>query len=276
MPTKPADDEGSVGASSSPSSILLTVAYDGAALSGFAPQPEVRTVSGELLAALRALDPSITSIRGASRTDAGVHARGQIVAFDPERNIPPRGWVLGVNAHLPRDVAVRRARVVPHGYEPRASRLGKRYRYLVMRDPVRDPLLEHVAWRVGGRFDLELARAEASTLLGTHDFAAFRTASDPRVDTMRTLSRADLEEGALGDDRIVALVIEGTAFLHNMVRIIAGTLVDVAQGRIAAGAVKRAIASLDRRDLGITAPAHGLVLDEVFVAPNAEWGASWP
>ncbi len=273
MPTTPADVAPAGGVTSS---ILLTVAYDGAELSGFAPQPSVRTVSGELLQALRCLDPSVQTIRGASRTDAGVHSRGQIVAFDPERNIPTRGWVLGVNAHLPRDVAVRRARVVPRGYEPRASRLGKRYRYLVIRDPVRDPLLEHVAWRVGGRFDLDLARTEASALLGTHDFAAFRTASDPRLETHRTLTRAELVEGVRGDARLVELVIEGNAFLHNMVRIITGTLVDVAQGRLAPGAVARAIESLDRKDLGITAPAHGLVLDEVFVEPTAEWGESWP
>lgn len=258
LPTA-ADDDGP------PTGVLLTVAYDGAGFSGFAPQRDRRTVYGTLLEAARALDPGVHVLRGASRTDAGVHARGQIVALDPRRTIPLRGWVLGMNAHLPDDVAVRRAHEVQRGYEPRASRLGKRYRYLVMRDVVRDPRLDKISWRVGAQLDVARARREAHLLVGTHDFKGFRSSHDDRDVTVRTIMRAEIVEGVLDDARLMELVVEGSAFLHNMMRIVIGTIVGVASGRLAEGAVSRAIASGRRDDLGVTAPPHGLSLDEVFV-----------
>jgi tRNA pseudouridine38-40 synthase len=259
-----------------PAGILLTVSYDGEAFAGYAPQPGQRTVYGALLDAARKLDPTIDLLRGASRTDAGVHAFGQIVAFDPAGNIPPRGWVLGMNAHLDADVAVRRAQPVPRGLEPRAFRSGKRYRYLVMRDQVRDPHLERTSWRIGGSLDVGAMRAEAASLLGTHDFKAFRSSSDERTDTTRTITRAEIIEGAHGDARLLSIVVEGSAFLHNMIRIVVGTLVDVAGGRLAPGACARALASKARTDLGITAPAKGLALDEVFYDVPSSWGVAWP
>jgi tRNA pseudouridine38-40 synthase len=259
-----------------PFDVLLTVAYDGERFSGFAPQPSQRTVFGELLTAVRVLDDQVETLRYASRTDAGVHARGQLVAISPRTIIPPRGWVLGLDAHLPNDVAVRRAREVPKGFEPRASRLGKRYRYRIMRDAVRNPLLDRHAWRLGGAIDVERGRAEAALLLGTHDFKAFRSSADARTSTIRTIRRADVVESTLDDARMLDVIVEGDAFLHNMVRIVVGTIVDVAMGRLEPGAVVRAVASGRRDDLGVTAPAHGLTLDEVFVAPTDEWGAAWP
>src|SRR5689334_9947818 len=99
--------------------VLLSVAYDGGPFAGFAPQPSQRTIAGELLGALRALDPSVREVRGVSRTDAGVHARDQRVAFDTLTSIPPRGWVLGATRHLPREIAIRRAAYVPAGFTPR-------------------------------------------------------------------------------------------------------------------------------------------------------------
>jgi tRNA pseudouridine38-40 synthase len=253
-------------------SILLTVAYDGASFFGFAPQREGRTVHGVLTDAIRSLDPGAGKLRGASRTDSGVHARGQAVAFDPSRTIPPKGWVLGVNAALPTDVAVRAAREVMPGFEPRAHGRGKRYRYGLMVDRVRDPLEEARRWRIDPPFDLAAARAEGTLAIGTHDFRAFRTASDPRVDTVRTLGRVDVVEI---DARALEIVVEGSAFLHNMVRILVGAIVDVARGRLRPGAIARALASGARADLGITAPAHGLLLDEVFLELEPA-GAAWP
>ena len=114
--------------------MLLTVAYDGRPFAGFVQQPGQRTVAGELLGALQALDPKVREIRGASRTDAGVHAHGQRVAFDAEAGIPMRGWVLGTARHLPPEIAVRRAAKVPEGFVPRFQNQGKRYRYLLLRD----------------------------------------------------------------------------------------------------------------------------------------------
>lgn len=227
-----------------------------------------------LTAAVHSIDPGASFLRGASRTDSGVHARGQVVAFDPSRDIPCKGWVLGVNAALPTDLAIRRAQEVEPGFEPRAKSRGKRYRYTVMLDRVRDPLLDGRAWRVDPPFDRERTHAEARMLLGTHDFRAFRASSDERIVTTRTLDKVELRD----HDRGFEVVVEGSAFLHNMVRIIVGTLVDVGRGRLSPGAVARALASGDRTDLGMTAPAQGLTLDEVFLelgdVPSES--LSWP
>lgn len=256
--------------------ILLTVAYDGRRFAGFVPQPGQRTVAGELLSALSALDPGVREIRGASRTDAGVHARGQRVAFDPTRPIPPRGWALGVGRHLPDEIAVRRAAVVPAGFVPRFESTGKRYRYTLLRDRVRDPFLEGRAWRVAGLSApgaLDRAREEAAHLIGTHDFSAFRSSADTRESTVRTLRSVEVTED-VRDPRIVAVDVSGDAFMHNMVRIIVGALVDIARGRLPKGAILRALASKDRRDLGVTAPPDGLCLERVDL--RSEGSSAWP
>ncbi len=285
-----AEDGGAGPSSSAPSSdgapassggvlrrgVLLTVAYDGGPFAGFALQPSQRTVAGELLGALRAVDPTVREIRGASRTDAGVHARGQRVAFDTGAGLPARGWALALARHLPREIAVRRAAFVPAGFSPRFANRGKHYRYLILRDPVRDPFLEGRAWRAPGLASAEAPerlRREAAHAVGTHDFAAFRSSADARRDTVRTLRAVDVSDDP-ADGRILRVDVVGDAFLHNMVRILVGTLVDVARGRFEEGAVTRALASRDRRDAGITAPGEGLYLEEVVLDDEGE--GAWP
>lgn len=255
--------------------VLLTLAYDGTAFSGFARQPNARSIAGELDGAVRALDPRASLVRGASRTDAGVHARGQVVAFDSTANIPPRGWVLGLLAHLPDEIAVTRAARVADGYDPRQHAVRKTYRYLVLQSPVRDPFLRHRAWRVGDRLNHEVLRGELEDLLGEHDFAAFRSSSDERTETVRRIVRAELLRDG-GDERCLTLEIQGDRFMHRMVRIIAGTVIDVARGRLPRGAVRRALQSLSRRDLGMTAPASGLCLEQIELddAGQDAWPAS--
>ena len=255
--------------------VLLTVAYDGRPFSGFVPQPGQRTVAGELLTALREVDPSIREIRGASRTDSGVHAYGQRVAFDPERDIPPRGWVLATTRHLPPEIAIRRAAVVPRGFTPRFESQRKHYRYVVFRDKLRDPFLEGRAWRIEGLDDDAMARAatEAKLALGTHDFAAFRSSADQRVNTTRTIERFTIEVD-VADPRLVRIDVEGTAFMHNMVRILVGTLMDVARKRREPGAITRALVSHQRGHLGITAPPDGLYL--VSMTLSNEGTSPWP
>jgi tRNA pseudouridine38-40 synthase len=252
--------------------VLLEVAYDGTAFHGWAEQRALRTVEDTLRGAILAIDPRVGRLRGASRTDAGVHAEGQLVAFDALRDVPLRGWVLGLNKHLPEDVAVRAARVVPVGYSPRFSSLGKRYRYRMLVDSVRDPLWRARAWRLPA-LDAQALRAEAEAALGTHDFASFRSSGDARPTTVRTLTRVEVQNEV--DRRIVGVVIEGSAFLHNMVRILVGTMADVGRGRLESGAVARALLVKDRRAAGTTAPAHGLVLERVDVqlpeGPSERW-----
>jgi tRNA pseudouridine38-40 synthase len=253
--------------------VLLQVAYDGTAFHGWAAQREARTVEETLRGAVLEMDPRAGPLRGASRTDAGVHAQGQLVAFDASRDIAPRGWVLGLNKHLPDDMAVRASCAVPPGYAPRFAARGKRYLYRVLVDDVRDPQWRTRAWRVP-RLDRALLACEAESACGTHDFAGLRASGDARIHTVRTLTRVAIESEA--DARIVAVVVEGNAFLYNMVRILVGTMVDVARGRLRAGAIARAIATRDRGAAGTTAPAHGLSLERVDVAMPAEAGDPWP
>lgn len=255
--------------------VLLTVAYDGTAFSGWASQRDARTVEDALRGAIRALDPRAEGPRGSSRTDAGVHAEGQLAAFDASLEIPARGWVLALNQHLPDDVSVRAARTVPVSYSPRFASKKKRYRYRLLLDKVRDPLLRDRAWRIGYDLDMEAMKREAQAIVGTHDFAAFRSAGDERDVTTRTIHAVTVEpEGAEG--RVWGVAIEGNAFLYNMVRILVGTLVDVARGHLAEGTIARALASRDRSHAGQTAPAQGLVLEHIDVEVPDEAGEPWP
>jgi len=187
---------------------LLSVAYDGAGFAGWARQPKGRTVEEILAGAILAVDPAASAPRGTSRTDAGVHAEAQPVAFDAALPIEPRGWVLAINANLPDDVAVRSARAVPAEYAPRFASRGKRYRYRLLLDVVRDPNARARTWRVGWTLDLERMRREGERLVGRHDFAAFRTSSDERKETTRTLTRVSVERES---ERVVAIVVEGDA-----------------------------------------------------------------
>jgi tRNA pseudouridine38-40 synthase len=253
--------------------VLLEVAYDGTEFHGWAAQSGARTVEETLRGAVLALDPRASRLRGTSRTDAGVHAEGQLVAFDAEREIPAKGWTLGLNQHLPEDVAVRSARGVPPGFSPRFASRGKRYRYRVLADPVRDPRWRVRAWRVS-ELDPAAMQREGQAALGTHDFAAFRSAGDERATTVRTLTRVDVERGP--DPRVLSVVVEGDAFLYNMVRILVGTMVDVGRGRLAPGAVARALETRERRVGGVTAPAHGLVLEKVHLDLPEGTGEPWP
>jgi tRNA pseudouridine38-40 synthase len=253
--------------------VLLEVAYEGTAFHGWASQRAERTVEDTLRGAVLAMDPRASPLRGTSRTDAGVHAEGQLVAFDASREIPARGWVLGLNRHLPDDLSVRRALAISRGFAPRFAAHKKRYRYRVLVDPVRDPEWRSRAWRVSS-IDPTVMAVEAEAALGTHDFAAFRSSGDGRVNTVRTLTRVEVEREA--DPRIVAVVVEGNAFLYNMVRILVGTMVDVGRGRLGVGAISRGLGDGARGSVGTTAPAHGLVLERVDVVLPEGAGECWP
>ena len=251
--------------------ILLFVSYDGSDFSGFWRQANARTVAGELQSAIWAVDPAATIISCASRTDAGVHARNQPVSFVTQKELTMRGWVLAMAARLPEGVCVTRAARVPLDFDPRRDPLWKRYCYRVRRSQVEDPFLGPFSWRVGQSLDLSKMKAEAATLVGTHDFAAFRSIDDNRPETLREMRSITLSET---DYDCLNIEVTGNRFMYNMVRIIAGTLVDVGRGKLKPGAGLRAIASGNRRDLGMTAPARGLTLEHVELRT---WGSdSWP
>ncbi|MEO8875369.1 MAG: tRNA pseudouridine(38-40) synthase TruA [Polyangiaceae bacterium] len=257
--------------------VLLKVAYDGTNFSGWATQKGQRTVQETIDGAIRALDPNGSVGRGCSRTDAGVHAEGQLVAFDASLPLQPRGWVLALNANLPDDVAVRSARKIDVGYNPRWGSKSKRYRYRLLLDRVRDPLLHHRAWRIGWPLDFEKMNRDAAQILGTHDFGAFRSAHDERDITIRNITRAEITRDS---DRIASFVIEGNAFLYNMVRILMGTLVDVGRDKLKEGAIARALQnplhSEGRKLAGMTAPSHGLTLEHIDIGLQNDDGEPWP
>ena len=262
--------------------VLLTVAYDGRRFSGWARQTNARSVAGELDGAIAAIDPKASQTRGLSRTDAGVHAREQLVAFDTDKDIGLRGWVLALSQHLPDEIAVVRATRVTPGFDARRLATRKVYRYTVLHSLVRDPFLEGRAWRVMERFNHSDLNAIAQSLVGKHDFAAFRGAADTRTETVRQIFRIEVRP-AHSDQRITQVEVEGDKFLYNMVRIIVGTLIDIGRERRPKDALTRALASGERTDLGMTAPPDGLCLERVIVehgvlvdGTSFHQLASWP
>ena len=254
--------------------VLLTVAYDGSRFSGFARQPTARTIAGELDGAVRAVAPDASLVRGASRTDAGVHARGQRVAFDVDRALPARAWVHSLNRELPAEIVVRRAAGVEPGFEPRFSARQKTYRYVILESVVRSPFWDARAWRLGERLNHELMRQAAAPLVGEHDFRAFRAAEDQRENTVRRLFRIEVRTRSSDDGELTEIFVEGSGFLHRMVRIIVGSLVDVGIGRLRGTALAAALDDKKRTSLGRTAPPDGLCLDSMLLAD--EGVDAWP
>ena len=244
--------------------IHLIVEYDGTAYAGWQRQANAMTVQEKLERAIRKLTGEELCVSGASRTDAGVHALGQSAHFDTESRIPADKFSFALNTLLPPDIRVTRSEEVPLEFHARFSTRGKRYRYLFHAAPHAGALTRNTHAHVIYPLDAERMQAEAQDLVGTHDFAAFAASGSVVKDTVRTIYRAEVtREGSE-----IRLVVEGSGFLYNMVRIIAGTLIGVGSGKLEPGAFKRAIASGDRLDLGITAPAHGLTLMEVFYDPD--------
>ncbi|MET0385666.1 MAG: tRNA pseudouridine(38-40) synthase TruA [Polyangiales bacterium] len=259
--------------------VRLTLAYDGTQFAGFQRQLEVRTVQGVLEQAISHITQQPAIARGAGRTDAGVHAEGQVVAFDTDRELTPRRWLLALNRYLPDDVAVQAVDACEPGYDPRFDALDKLYRYLFYLGLARAPLIRHRAWqlarsgehddlaplgRTATRLDVSAMRAAGAALIGTHDFRAFRAADDLRENTQRTLHRVELIEDFRAQPNVIALEVKGSAFMKNMVRIIAGTLVAVGRGRLTPNDVAGLLsADAVRHRHSETAPAQGLTLVHV-------------
>ena len=244
--------------------IHLIVEYDGTAYAGWQRQANAMTVQEKLERAILKLTGEELCVSGASRTDAGVHALGQSAHFDTESCIPADKFSFALNTLLPPDIRVTRSEEVPLEFHARFSTRGKRYRYLFHAAPHAGALTRNTHAHVIYPLDVEKMQAEAQDLVGTHDFAAFAASGSVVKDTVRTIYRAEVSR----EGSEIRLIVEGSGFLYNMVRIIAGTLIGVGSGKLEPGAFKRAIASGDRLDLGVTAPAHGLTLMEVFYDPD--------
>jgi tRNA pseudouridine38-40 synthase len=267
----------------------LTLEYDGTDFVGWQRQPNGRSVQEVLEKALAELLGGPVSTAAAGRTDAGVHAMGQVVAFDAPRALPAKAYVRGLSSLLPPDVAVVAADEVPEGFDPRRWATGKRYRYLVSRRASRSPLQRRTHWEIFTPLDVAAMRAAAPALLGTHDFSSFRAADCEAPHPRRTLRELSLhEEGAepdrggalrastsvpLGRGEVLRIEVEGTAFLKHMVRNIVGSLVEVGRGKRPQAWVAEVLAAKDRTLAGPTAPAHGLTLVSVSYGegPRPGW-----
>jgi tRNA pseudouridine38-40 synthase len=242
--------------------IRLVVEYDGTGLRGWQRQLNGPTVQQHLEEALAQLLQHEVVVTGASRTDSGVHARGQVAAFATERPIPLHGIRRGLNSLLPDDIAIREATEVDASFHPRHSATGKHYRYTILARADRSPRWRDRAWHVSDPLDLEAMRAGATYLVGEHDFAAFRAAGCAAKTTIRRIASIAIGHAPEHTD-LVRVDLHGNAFLRQMVRIIVGTLVEVGSGTRPPSQVAEIMASLDRVNAGITAPPQGLELVEV-------------
>ncbi len=251
--------------------ILLTAEYDGSAYAGWQRQLNGLAVQQVLEEALAFACGHPVAVTGSSRTDAGVHARMQMVHFDTDCTIPPDKFPFVLNNLLPPDIRIQAACEVPSDFHARFLTSGKTYTYRILNNRHGSALLRATRWHVPVPLNIPVMKEALSFLPGTHDFAAFQAAGGTARTTVRTVDNAVLE--AEGPE--ITLTVSGNAFLYNMVRIIAGTLVEIGLGKRNKDAFNRAFSSLNRLDLGMTAPPCGLELTEVrypekaFSDPNA-------
>ena len=241
--------------------VCLIIEYDGTEYSGWQLQEGVPTVQGEIERAISELIDERPRVRAASRTDAGVHAAGQVVAFDIENSsIPLSAFELGLSSKLPRSIAVRSASEPAAGWDPKRSSRGKRYCYTFYNHRRPSPLRRYYSWHVPQPLDEVAMHAAAQVFVGTHDFESMRSAQCVAEHAVRTMYSAEVRRE--GDE--VCFEIVGNAFVRNMVRVMAGTLRDAGIGKLDAERVKKILAALDRTQAGMTAPPEGLCLMEVI------------
>ncbi len=276
-------------------SLFLRVAYDGTDFSGFARQADrpdgrpIRTVQGQLEVAIASLYGQSVRTRGASRTDAGVHARGQLVAFDPPKPIPVGGVLAALADRLPPDLTVTAAWEEART-DPRRGNLGKHYRYQIRCTRAADPATDRFAWHYGRAIDPVAMQRAARRLEGEHDFGSFRAAGCQAETSVRIVDRVDVtwraasatnrgdpgaRDARVDDREWIVIDVHGRAFLYNMVRIMVGSLVEVGRGRRELAWIDALLARPDRTAAGPTAPACGLTLVEVKWShePNATGAA---
>lgn len=246
----------------------LTVAYDGTAYSGWQLQPDKPTIQGALEAGLWRLAGRLVRVTASSRTDAGVHALGQVVGFSADLRLALRELPKALNANTPDDILVREACEVPTTFHATRDARSKRYRYLIHDHPQPDVFCRNYAWHVRQALDDSAMAQAASRLVGRHDFASFQTAGSERVSTVRTVSQLVVCRqgheplGPLAARRLV-VEIEADGFLYNMVRNIVGTLVEIGRGKQPAQWMQDVLLARDRRQAGMTAPPQGLYLMHV-------------
>lgn len=253
--------------------VKLTVAYDGTCYHGWQLQPGMATIEGELNKALLSVTGEEIQVTGASRTDAGVHALGNVAVFDTESHIPADKFVYALNPKLPADIVVQASEEVQPGFHPRHCDCQKIYEYTILNRKLPLPQYRDTAYFYYGNLDLRKMRQACRAFIGEHDFAGFCSSGAQVQSTVRTIYSLEvLEHNFAGESgsfniesgRIITIRVQGNGFLYNMVRIIAGTLLETGRGRINPYDMESIIASCDRKRAGATAPAGGLKLVEIL------------
>lgn len=248
--------------------ILLSVAYDGTDYAGFQAQKSgVPTIEGELNRALTELTGQPVEVIGASRTDAGVHARCNLAVFDTQSRIPPEKFAHAINVRLPEQICVRTSREVPGDFHPRHCSTVKTYEYRIYNAQMPDPMRRLYTYFSRYKFDVGAMREAAQYLVGEHDFKSFCSMYTSARTTVREILDVEVEEipcGSSADDfrrpREIVIRVSGKGFLYNMVRIIAGTLMEIGRDAKSPDEIPHILESADRRSAGPTAPACGLTL----------------
>jgi len=243
--------------------LKLTVAYDGTDFAGWQWQPQKRTVQGELEAAIKTITGDETRIVASGRTDAGVHAMGQVVSWQTESELGGDVLLRALNANVPRDIAVREVCEAPRGFNAIRASVSKRYRYLLYDDPIRDVFARNYVWQVWQRLDAAAMHEAAQSLRGRHDFKSYQTSGSPRVSTVRSIGDILVKRRATDWAEHIVVEVEADGFLYNMVRNIVGTLVDVGKGKQRTGWPEEVLGQRDRCIAGATAPPQGLYLLKV-------------
>lgn len=254
--------------------ILLRVAYDGTNYHGWQVQPNAKTIEGELNRVLTQLTGEKIQVTGASRTDAGVHALGNVAVFDTASKIPAEKFSYALNQWLPEDIVIQSSLQVADDFHPRHCDCCKTYEYDILNRTFPLPAYRNTAYFLYGDLDLDAMRRACQAFPGEHDFASFCAAGAQVQTTVRTIYSLEVLEQPLAvtgrgvssqrsPERLLTIRVRGNGFLYNMVRIIAGTLVEVGRGHIRSEEVEGIIAACDRAKAGPTAPARGLRLVEI-------------
>lgn len=248
--------------------LLLTLRYDGTNYHGWQVQPNAVTVQQTLQDAIEAVTGVRSGVCGCSRTDTGVHAEMFCCTFDTESTIPVTRFPAALNMHLPQDIGVYSCREVADDFHPRYMAKGKRYTYRVWNAYTRNPFVDRYATRNAMPLDAKRLHKIASQFVGTHDFSAFCSAGADTVDFVRTVTSFSVHR----DGDMVLFTVEADGFLYNMVRIMVGTLLDIAAGRLSESSITEALTTGDRLKAGATAPPQGLRLEKVLYEEETLYG----
>ena len=239
--------------------IKLTIAYDGTIYCGWQVQPNGITVEEVINKALSKMTGEEILVIGASRTDSGVHAMGNVAVFDTNTTIPPEKIGIALNQRLPEDIVITKSEEVPLDFHPRYCDCSKTYEYHIINTRIPVPTKRFTNYFVSYELDIDKMREAASYLVGEHDFVSFCNVRTDVENTVRTITALDI----LTNGNEITIRITGNGFLYNMVRIIVGTLIRVGRGFYEPGKVKEILEAKDRKAAGVTAPAHGLMLMEI-------------